>query len=125
MENAKRCGWWRHGIGTGRFLSFRLARRFHKLPLDLASLDFDLARLLIGGFWGLILSVKVLMDLGGFWLVVLGFLMFPLTFAILPFYAGFALHDWTIWQISARTFLAALVLIALGAWIGKWTSAAK
>ena len=80
---------------------------------------------LIGGFWGLILSIRVLAELGGFLLVVLGFILFPLTFTILPFYTGFVLHDWTLLQISARTLFAAFVLIGAGVWVGKWTSAAK
>src|SRR5205823_41107 len=38
-------------MGNGRFLWFHLPHRFHKLPLDLASLIFGLAQLLRGGFW--------------------------------------------------------------------------
>lgn len=70
--------------------------------------------LLVGGFWGLILSLRVLVELGGFWLAVAGFVLFPVLFAFAPFYSGIALNDWSILKITYGTWAVAAILLTVG-----------
>lgn len=78
--------------------------------------------MLVGGAWGLILTLRALIELGGFWFVVIGALLAPLTVAFLPFYMGLVQHDWTILRVDAITLGVSGVLIGAGMWIGKFIS---
>ncbi len=69
----------------------------------------------VGGFWGLILSLRVLVEVGGFWLALAGFILFPVLFAFAPFYAGVALNDWTLLKVSYGTMAIVAVSFMIGA----------
>ena len=66
---------------------------------------------LVFGFWGLILDLRILNAIGGFWLVLAGLFMFPATLTLAPFYAGFALGDW---RAVAVTIAGGLMLMLFG-----------
>ena len=65
--------------------------------------------------WGFYLSLKIVGDLGGFWATIVGGLLYPLVFLLMPWYAGFALGNWFPLWISYIAFLAAACIAAVGA----------
>ena len=65
--------------------------------------------------WGFYASLKIVGDLGGFWLTIAGGLLYPVVFLIIPWYAGFALGDWTPFWISYVAFWAAACTASGGA----------
>ncbi|MFH1597021.1 MAG: hypothetical protein ABIG94_11765 [Pseudomonadota bacterium] len=48
----------------------------------------------ISGLWGLIISLKIVNYAAGFWGVIIGFFIFPVTFTAAPWYA---LVQWGTW----------------------------
>ncbi len=48
----------------------------------------------ITGVWGFILCLAIITKAAGFWGVVIGLMICPVTFVAAPLYAGFAWHDW-------------------------------
>ena len=46
------------------------------------------------------MSLRIIHDVTGFWGAAVAFLLFPITFAIVPWYAGFALGSWILLLVS-------------------------
>ena len=65
--------------------------------------------------WGFYLSLKIVGDTGGFWATLAGGLLAPFVFLIVPWYAGFALGDWSPVWISYVAFWASAFAASGGA----------
>jgi hypothetical protein len=72
------------------------------------------AGVLIIGVWGFILSLRIILDAAGFWGGLVAFILFPITFAFVPWYAGVALHDWTLLLVNYGGGFLCSVLYVLG-----------
>tara|TARA_Y100000591_G_C21591858_1_gene573567 strand:- start:325 stop:603 length:279 start_codon:yes stop_codon:yes gene_type:complete len=67
------------------------------------------------GIYGTYLSFQMVFSIFPDWFAYLSFIFFPVVYAIAPFYAGFALGDWTLFVVS---YLAMVPVIILG-WLGS------
>lgn len=66
------------------------------------------------GLWGLLLNIAVVSHVAGFWGVVVGFLVLPVTFFATPWYAGVALGDWLPLIVNYGGGIVGTTLIAVG-----------
>lgn len=67
---------------------------------------------------GFVLQLAIVSDSAGFWGVVAGMTVFPLTFAAAPLYSGFSLHDW----MPALLCYGGLITMGLGYSFGSLVS---
>ncbi|MGC1872376.1 MAG: hypothetical protein WA700_15575 [Acidobacteriaceae bacterium] len=49
---------------------------------------------IVGGVWGFILCLAIIVKVVGFWGVVASIVLAPVTLIASPVYAGFAWHNW-------------------------------
>ena len=68
----------------------------------------------IFGLWAFVLDLGVLTTLGGFWLALVGLLLFPVAMALAPFYAGFAWGDWHPLGVTVAGTLMMWVFMGIG-----------
>jgi hypothetical protein len=68
----------------------------------------------IGGLWGFVLDLQILNRVGGFLLVLVGFFIAPITFALAPWYAGIAWGWWFPLILSYGAGILAVTLTAIG-----------
>lgn len=64
------------------------------------------------GGWGLLLSARLVNELAGLWAMIAAVVLFPLTLAIVPWYAVAAHGDWA--PVAVSYGGAALTLILFG-----------
>ena len=70
--------------------------------------------LVVFGLWGLLLNCAVIDDAAGFWGVVIGFCVLPVTFIAAPWYAGGVMGNWLPLTVSYGGAIAAAILIGTG-----------
>lgn len=70
--------------------------------------------LVVLGFWGLILDLRVLHAIGGFWLALAGFILFPAMLIFAPFYAGAVYGYWEPLIVTIAGAVCSWPLIAAG-----------
>lgn len=68
----------------------------------------------IFGLWGLIIELAIVNQAAGFWGVVIGFLVLPITFAVAPWYALVAWGNWFPLVIVYGGGIAAAALFFIG-----------
>ncbi len=66
------------------------------------------------GAWGLFLSVRILLEVAGTAVAILGFLLFPVSLAVAPWIGLFAQGSWTALLVVYGGGLAAGLLHAVG-----------
>jgi len=66
------------------------------------------------GIWGFLLDLAIVNQAAGFWGVVVGFFLFPVTFVAAPWYAGVAWGNWFPLLICYGGGIAATILVAVG-----------
>tara|TARA_B100000886_G_C20313268_1_gene444781 strand:+ start:86 stop:364 length:279 start_codon:yes stop_codon:yes gene_type:complete len=67
------------------------------------------------GLYGTYLSFQIVFSIFPDWFAYLSFFLFPFVYAIAPFYAAFALGDWTLFIVS----YLAMVPVVILAWLGS------
>ncbi len=72
--------------------------------------------ILIGStmLYSVFLSFQIVFSVFPAWAAYLSFIFFPMVYGIAPFYAGFALGDWTLLIISYVGWLPGAFLIYIG-----------
>jgi len=75
---------------------------------------FGLLGFALAFVWGLALCIAVIAEIAGFAGAVLGLLLAPLSFILVPWYAGLALGDWTPFLLNYCAGSCALALFAGG-----------
>ena len=73
---------------------------------------------IICGIWGFLLDLAIVKEAAGFWGVVAGFVLMPVTFTVAPWYAGIAWGNWFPLLICYGGGIVATVIIVGGAAIG-------
>jgi hypothetical protein len=73
----------------------------------------------IFGLWAFILELRILADIGGLILALVGFFLFPALLTIAPFYAGFSLGDWLPLKVTIAGVLMFPLFAGLGAVVMK------
>lgn len=66
------------------------------------------------GLWGFIISLSIVNAVAGFWGVVIGFFIFPITFVVAPWYALISWGTWHPLMIVYGGFIIATVLHSIG-----------
>jgi putative effector of murein hydrolase LrgA (UPF0299 family) len=69
----------------------------------------------VAGLWGLMISLQIVYELGGFVLAGIAFLLLPALLSLAPWYAGLVQGDWFPVALVYGGGIAAYGLIALGA----------
>lgn len=69
--------------------------------------------------WGLILSLIIVARLTGLLGLMIGFVLFPVALLVVPWYAGFALHDWFPLIMSYGGLFGGLIIFGIGYRITK------
>ena len=69
------------------------------------------------GLWGLIIELSIVNQAAGFWGVVIGFFILPITFVAAPWYALVAWGNWFPLLIVYGGGIAAAVLFGIGSLI--------
>lgn len=69
---------------------------------------------LAAGVWGLVLDLRVLHVLGGAVAVLLGLVLFPITFILVPWYAALVQADWYPLAVSLGGATVGAILYAAG-----------
>ena len=73
----------------------------------------------IGGIWGFILCAGIIHVKFGFLGALVAFIIFPFTFALVPWYAGIADGNWFPLALNYGSVLAGGVLFAIGSAIDR------
>jgi len=68
----------------------------------------------IAGIWGFFLCLGIISHAAGFWGIVAGLFIAPLTFVAAPLYAGFEHGDWFPLILNYGGSVAGLVLMGIG-----------
>ena len=66
------------------------------------------------GIWGFVLCLAIVNQAAGFWGVVAGVFILPVTFAAAPWYAGVAWGNWFPLLICYGGGIGATILVAIG-----------
>ncbi len=66
------------------------------------------------GLWSLVLDCAILNEVGGFWVIVVGWFLFPVMFTVAPFYAGVAWGDWTAFFVTYGGGLLCWFFLGIG-----------
>ena len=68
----------------------------------------------ITGIWGFFLCLSIITHVAGFWGVVIGLTIAPLTFVAAPIYAGIKWDNWFPLVLNYGGGILAAILIAIG-----------
>jgi len=68
----------------------------------------------VTGIWGLVLSLDIITDVIGFWGMIAAIILAPITFFVVPLYAGIGLGIWFPVLLNYGGCLVAILLMALG-----------
>ena len=68
----------------------------------------------VTGIWGLVLSLDIITDVIGFWGMLVAIILAPITFFVVPLYAGIALGIWFPVLLNYGGGLLAILLMAVG-----------
>jgi hypothetical protein len=68
----------------------------------------------VTGIWGLVLSLDIITDVIGFWGMIAAIILAPITFFVVPIYAGLALGIWFPVVLNYGGCLLAILLMAVG-----------
>jgi hypothetical protein len=68
----------------------------------------------ISGIWSFFLCIGIISKAAGFWGIVAGLLLGPVTFVAAPLYAGFAQGDWFPLVLGYGGGISAAILIGIG-----------
>ncbi len=71
------------------------------------------------GVWALLLNVAIVNEAAGFWGVVVGFVLLPVTFLAAPWYAGVATGNWVPLMVCYGGGIAAWGLFVAGSAIAS------
>lgn len=63
---------------------------------------------------GFLSSIAIVVKTWGVWAFILGMVLFPIVFAVAPFYIGFALGDWSVVIVQYGGMLVGFILVAIG-----------
>lgn len=74
---------------------------------------------LIFGAWGMLITARILIDIGGFLLLVVGLMVAPVILAAAPLYAAVALNTFFPFIIIFGGGILSLFLIGIGGWISR------
>jgi biotin transporter BioY len=85
-----------------------------KQNLSFASMIAGYIVYLVAGAWGLVLSIQILADAAGLWLVVIGFFLVPAMLALVPWYAGAVDGNWLPLFVIYGGGLLGMILIGMG-----------
>lgn len=66
------------------------------------------------GIWGFLLDLAIINQAAGFWGVVVGVFLFPVTLMAAPWYAGVAWGNWFPFLIFYGGVIAGTILMAVG-----------
>ena len=69
---------------------------------------------IIFGLWGLFLEVAIVNEVAGFLGVVLGFMLLPVMFAVVPWYAGVVWGNWLPLMVCYGGGILTAILFGLG-----------
>ncbi len=95
-------------------------RRGAKIMRQVLAMPFKVAGIIaaIGlGLWAFIMQIGIVNDVVGFWGVVIGVAIFPVTFAAAPWYAGVAQGNWFPLILGYGGPFAGMLLYQLGSLI--------
>ena len=73
----------------------------------------------VGGLWSFVICINIVREVIGFWGLVLGFMFFPATIYLAPWYAGFFRHNWFPVFLTYGTGLTAAILFGIGTWLDE------
>lgn len=68
----------------------------------------------VAGIWGFFLCLGIISDAAGFWGIVAGLFLGPITFVAAPLYAGFEHGNWFPLILNYGGSLVAMALIGIG-----------
>ena len=68
----------------------------------------------IFGLWGFIIELVIINEVAGFWGLVIGFMLLPVTFVVAPWYALVAWGNWFPLLIVYGGGISAAVLFGIG-----------
>ena len=68
----------------------------------------------VTGPWAIYLELKILIYIAGFWGLVIGITVLPLTFIAIPWYAGISMGDWFPFLLTFGGGISALIFLAIG-----------
>lgn len=71
------------------------------------------------GLWGLYVNLSIIYNVAGYLGIIIGFLMAPITFIVIPFYALFKLDIWFPMFITFGGTPTVLAFIGIGLWLTK------
>lgn len=72
----------------------------------------------VAGIWGFFLCLGIISSVAGFWGIVAGLFLGPITFVAAPLYAGFEHGNWFPLILNYGGSLAAMALIGIGGVVG-------
>lgn len=68
----------------------------------------------VTGPWAVYLELNILFYIAGFWGLVVGFIVLPLTFIAVPWYAGIEMGDWFPLLLTFGGGISALIFLVIG-----------
>jgi hypothetical protein len=77
------------------------------------------------GLFALFISMSIVEQAAGFWGLVVGFMFFPVTFTVAPFYAGLHAHDWMPVVFTYGGGITAYLAFAFGQFVNERPDAAE
>jgi hypothetical protein len=76
----------------------------------------------VTGIWGLVLSLDIITDVIGFWGMIAAIILAPITFFVVPIYAGIELGIWFPVVLNYGGCLLAILLMAVGSRLDRDSS---
>jgi hypothetical protein len=73
----------------------------------------------VTGFWGVFILLHYLNDNWGFWGVIGGIALAPITCFVTPFYMGFVDGDWFLLILAASGIMISSIFHGLGEYLAK------
>ncbi|WP_041280591.1 hypothetical protein [Desulfosudis oleivorans] len=70
--------------------------------------------LIVFGLWGLGIEIAIVNHVAGFWGVVIGLFFFPVTFAVVPWYALVVMGTWLPLAVTYGGGIVAFGLLGMG-----------
>lgn len=71
----------------------------------------------VAGIWGFFLCLGIISDVAGFWGIIAGLFLGPITFVAAPLYAGFEQGNWFPLILNYGGGMVAMVLFGIGSMI--------
>ena len=71
------------------------------------------------GMWGFVLCLVIINHAAGFWGIVVGFVVFPVTFLAAPWYAGITMGNWFPLLICYGGGIIGAILVGLGSSVAR------